>query len=168
MEMNTRIQVEHPVTEVVTNIDLVQAQIQVATGEKLSLKQEDIQFSGHSIECRINAEHPQKFTPSPGLITALNLPGGPGVRVDTAAYPGYVVPPNYDSLVAKLIVHARTRPMAIARMRRALEVMIVEGIKTTIPLYQQIMQYPDYLAGNLSTHFIERFFNSEQAKNIGK
>src|SRR5437868_7171904 len=118
MEMNTRIQVEHPVTELVTNTDLVREQILIAAGEKLEFSQEDITFSGHSIECRINAENPRTFTPSPGLITALNIPGGPGVRVDTAAYPGWVVPPHYDSLIAKLIVHHRTRELAVARMRR--------------------------------------------------
>jgi acetyl-CoA carboxylase, biotin carboxylase subunit len=159
MEMNTRIQVEHPVTEMITGTDLVQAQIRIAAGEKLEIEQKDVKFQGHSIECRINAEHPEKFTPSPGLISTFNLPGGPGVRVDTAAYPGYVVPPYYDSLVAKLIVHARTRPMAIARMRRALDTMIVEGIKTTIPLYQRIMEHPDFIEGRLSTHFMERFRN---------
>ncbi|HNB69882.1 MAG TPA: acetyl-CoA carboxylase biotin carboxylase subunit [Acidobacteriota bacterium] len=157
MEMNTRIQVEHPVTEMVANADLVVAQILVANGEKLDFRQEDIVFSGHSIECRINAEDSVKFTPSPGLISALNLPGGPGVRIDTHAYPGYVVPPNYDSLVAKLIVQARTRQMAIARMKRALEVMIIEGIKTTVPLHQRIMDEPDFIAGNLSTRFMEKF-----------
>jgi acetyl-CoA carboxylase, biotin carboxylase subunit len=165
MEMNTRIQVEHPVTEMVTGTDLVQSQIRIAAGERLDLRQQDVSFLGHSIECRINAEHPETFTPSPGLISTLNLPGGPGVRVDTAAYPGYVVPPYYDSLVAKLIVHARTRPMAIARMRRALDVMIVEGIKTTIPLYQRIMENPDFIEGRLSTHFMEHFKNQEALIN---
>jgi acetyl-CoA carboxylase, biotin carboxylase subunit len=159
MEMNTRIQVEHPVTEMVTGMDLVQAQIKIAAGERLEVRQQDIRFLGHSIECRVNAEHPEKFTPSPGLISTFNLPGGPGVRVDTAAYPGYVVPPYYDSLIAKLIVHARTREMAIARMRRALDTMIVEGIKTTIPLYQRIMEDPDFIEGKLSTHFMEHFWN---------
>jgi len=158
MEMNTRIQVEHPVTEMVTGIDLVQAQIHIAAGEPLTIKQKDVKFNGHSIECRINAEHPEKFTPSPGLITTLNLPGGPGVRIDTAAYLGYNVPPYYDSMVAKLIVHASTRRLAIARMKRALDVMIVEGIKTTIPLHYRIMDDPDFIAGNLSTRFMENFF----------
>jgi acetyl-CoA carboxylase, biotin carboxylase subunit len=157
MEMNTRIQVEHPVTEMITGIDLVQAQILIAAGEKLGLSQKDVKFSGHAIECRINAEHPEKFTPSPGRITTFNLPGGPGIRIDTAAYPDYIVPPFYDSLVAKLIVHAGTRPLAIARMRRALDVMIVEGIKTTIPLFQKIMTYPDFVDGALSTKFMEKF-----------
>ncbi|MEJ7712047.1 MAG: hypothetical protein WKF84_19855 [Pyrinomonadaceae bacterium] len=144
MEMNTRIQVEHPVTEMVTLADIVRNQIRVAEGEPLSYTQDDVLIIGHSIECRINAEDPLTFTPSPGLITAFNLPGGPGVRVDTAAYPGYVVPPYYDSMIAKLIVHARRRDLAIARMRRALEAMVVEGVKTTIPLHLKIMDDPDF------------------------
>lgn len=164
MEMNTRIQVEHPVTELVTGYDLVQAQIKIASGEKLDICQEDIRFNGHAIECRINAEHPETFTPSPGLITALNFPGGPGVRIDSAAYLGYTVPPHYDSLIAKLIVHAANRPMAIARMRRALGVMIVEGIKTTIPLHQEIMMSSDFIEGRLSTKFMENFFARKQQK----
>lgn len=158
MEMNTRIQVEHPVTEMVTGIDLVQNQIRIAAGERLPVTQEDIQFKGHAIECRINAEHPEKFTPSPGQITGLNLPGGPGVRVDTAIYPGYTVPPHYDSMVAKLIVHAENRERAIARMRRALGVMIVEGINTTIPLHQRIMDDAQFQSGDISTHFMDSFF----------
>lgn len=158
MEMNTRIQVEHPVTEMVTGVDIVQNQIRIAAGERLQLEQKDIEFTGHAIECRINAEHPEKFTPSPGQITGLNLPGGPGVRVDTAIYPGYTVPPHYDSMVAKLIVHAENRERAIARMRRALGVMIIEGIKTTIPLHQRIMDDSEFQSGNLSTHFMEHFF----------
>ncbi|HLG17919.1 MAG TPA: acetyl-CoA carboxylase biotin carboxylase subunit [Blastocatellia bacterium] len=157
MEMNTRIQVEHPVTELVTNTDLVREQILIAAGDRLEFDQEDITFSGHSIECRINAESPRTFAPSPGLISALNLPGGPGVRVDTAAYPGWFVPPHYDSLIAKLIVHHRTRKMAIARMQRALEAMIVEGIETSVPVHQQILADPDFLAGNLSTKFMDRY-----------
>jgi acetyl-CoA carboxylase biotin carboxylase subunit len=161
MEMNTRIQVEHPVTELVTNTDLVREQILIAAGEKLEFSQEDITFSGHSIECRINAENPRTFTPSPGLITALNLPGGPGVRIDTAAYPGWFVPPHYDSLIAKLIVHHRTREMAIARMQRALEAMIVEGIDTTVSLHQKILAEPDFIAGKLSTKFMDRFLDEK-------
>ncbi|HXG64963.1 MAG TPA: acetyl-CoA carboxylase biotin carboxylase subunit [Blastocatellia bacterium] len=157
MEMNTRIQVEHPVTEFVTNTDLVREQILIAAGERLEFEQEDIVFSGHAIECRINAESPETFAPSPGLITAMNLPGGPGVRVDTAAYPGWFVPPHYDSLIAKLIVHHRTREMAIARMRRALEAMIVEGIETTVPVHQKILADPDFVAGNISTKFMDRY-----------
>jgi acetyl-CoA carboxylase, biotin carboxylase subunit len=157
MEMNTRIQVEHPVTEMVTLIDIVRNQILVAEGEPLKFKQSDVLIVGHSIECRINAEDPETFTPSPGLIKDLNLPGGPGVRVDTAAYPGYYVPPYYDSMIAKLIVHARTRENAIARMRRALEAMVVTGVKTTIPLHLKIMNDPDFHAGNISTKFMERY-----------
>jgi acetyl-CoA carboxylase biotin carboxylase subunit len=157
MEMNTRIQVEHPVTEMVTNTDLVREQILIAAGERLEFGQDDIVFSGHAIECRINAESPLTYAPSPGLITAMNLPGGPGVRVDTAAYPGWFVPPHYDSLIAKLIVHHRTREMAIARMRRALEAFIVEGIETSVPLHQRILADPDFAEGRLSTKFMERF-----------
>ncbi|HKA22202.1 MAG TPA: acetyl-CoA carboxylase biotin carboxylase subunit [Blastocatellia bacterium] len=160
MEMNTRIQVEHPVTEFVTNTDLVREQILIAAGERLEFDQDDIVFSGHAIECRINAESPDTHIPSPGLITAMNLPGGPGVRVDTAAYPGWVVPPHYDSLIAKLIVHHRNRDMAIARMRRALEAYIVEGIETSVGLHQRILAEPDFVAGKLSTRFMERFNKS--------
>jgi len=158
MEMNTRIQVEHPVTEMITLADIVRNQIRVAEGEELAYAQEDVIFAGHAIECRINAEHPETFVPSPGLITACNLPGGPGVRVDTAIYPGYFVPPYYDSLIAKLIVHARTRELAIARMRRALESMVIEGIKTTIPLHLKIMDDPQFQSGDFSTKFLETFF----------
>ncbi len=157
MEMNTRIQVEHPVTEMITVIDIVRNQILIAEGADLGYVQSDVQIFGHSIECRINAEDPEKFTPSPGRITALNLPGGPGVRVDTAVYPGYVVPPYYDSMIAKLIVHARTRETAIARMRRALEAMVVEGIKTTIPLHLKIMSDEKFQKGDFSTKFMEEF-----------
>jgi acetyl-CoA carboxylase biotin carboxylase subunit len=157
MEMNTRVQVEHPVTEMVTLVDIVRNQIRIAMGEELGFKQDELALFGHSIECRINAEDPEKFTPSPGKITALNLPGGPGVRVDTAVYPGYVVPPFYDSMIAKLIVHARTRESAIARMRRALEAMVVEGIKTTIPLHLKIMNDEKFQKGDFSTKFMEEF-----------
>jgi acetyl-CoA carboxylase biotin carboxylase subunit len=157
MEMNTRIQVEHPVTEMVTLTDLVAAQVRIAAGEKLNYTQDQLIFVGHSIECRINAEDPKSFTPSPGRITTLNLPSGPGVRVDTAIYDGYFVPPYYDSLIAKVVVHSRTRDRAIARMRRALESMVVEGIKTTIPLHLKILNDPDFIAGKLSTRFMDRF-----------
>jgi len=157
MEMNTRIQVEHPVTEMVTIADLIAAQIRIAAGEDLGFTQDEVIFVGHAIECRINAEDPDTFAPSPGRITTLNLPSGPGVRMDTAIYAGYFVPPNYDSLVAKLIVHSRTRDRAIARMRRALEATVIEGIKTTIPLHLKILNDPDFQAGNLSTHFMDRF-----------
>jgi acetyl-CoA carboxylase biotin carboxylase subunit len=157
MEMNTRIQVEHPVTEMVTLADIVRNQIRIACGDDLQYKQSDVQIVGHSIECRINAEDPVKFTPSPGKITAFNIPGGPGVRVDTAVYPGYTVPPYYDSMIAKLIVHARTRELAIARMQRALEMMVIEGIKTTIPLHQKIMADERFQRGEFSTKFMEEF-----------
>ncbi|MBO0798317.1 MAG: acetyl-CoA carboxylase biotin carboxylase subunit [Blastocatellia bacterium] len=157
MEMNTRIQVEHPVTELVTLTDLVAAQIRISAGERLEYAQEELIFTGHAMECRINAEDPATFTPSPGRITALNLPNGPGVRVDTAIYEGYFVPPHYDSLIAKVIVHSRTRESSIARMRRALESMIVEGIKTTIPLHLAILNDSDFISGNFSTRFMERF-----------
>ncbi|MBA3239858.1 MAG: acetyl-CoA carboxylase biotin carboxylase subunit, partial [Acidobacteria bacterium] len=163
MEMNTRIQVEHPVTEMVTLTDIVRNQILVAEGNPLSYTQDDVLFVGHSIECRINAEDPFTFAPSPGLITAYNAPGGPGVRLDTAAYPGYFVPPFYDSLIAKLIVHARTREVAIARMRRALEVMVIEGIKTTIPLHLSIMDDAQFRAGEYSTKFMEKFLERRAA-----
>jgi len=158
MEMNTRIQVEHPVTEMVTLADIVRNQIRIAEGENLRYKQEDVQIVGHSIECRINAEDPEKFTPSPGKITAFNIPGGPGVRIDTAVYPGYIVPPYYDSMIAKLIVHARTRELAIQRMKRALEMMVVEGIKTTIPLHLKIMNDERFQKGDFSTKFMEEFY----------
>jgi len=159
MEMNTRIQVEHPVTEMVTGIDLVKEQIRIAAGLPLSFTQQDIKIKGHSIECRINAECPDKFTPSPGTITAFNPPGGPGVRVDTFAYTQYVIPPYYDSLIAKLIVHADTRDDAIMRMQRALEEFIVEGVKTSIPMHQKILADPDFQQGNISTKFMERYYN---------
>jgi acetyl-CoA carboxylase, biotin carboxylase subunit len=157
MEMNTRIQVEHPVTEMVTIDDLVAAQIRIAAGEELNQTQDQLIFVGHAIECRVNAEDPVTFTPSPGRITTLNLPSGAGVRVDTAIYDGYFVPPYYDSLIAKVVVHSRSRERAIARMRRALESMVVEGVKTTIPLHLKILNDPDFIAGNFSTRFMDRF-----------
>ncbi len=162
MEMNTRIQVEHPVTEMVTLADIVRNQIRIAQGEDLQYEQSDVQIVGHSIECRINAEDPVKFTPSPGLITAFNIPGGPGVRVDTAVYPGYFVPPYYDSMIAKLIVHARTRELAIKRMQRALGMLVIEGIKTTIPLHIAIMNDEKFQRGDFSTKFMEEFFDQEK------
>jgi len=157
MEMNTRIQVEHPVTEMITLTDIVRNQIRIAEGEPLGVSQDDVLMVGHALECRINAEDPETFTPSPGKITTFNLPGGPGVRVDTYVYPEYRVPPFYDSLIAKVIVHARTRDLAIARMRRALEAMVIEGIKTTIPLHLKIMNDPNFQAGNISTRFLDDF-----------
>ncbi len=164
MEMNTRIQVEHAVTEMVTLADIVRNQIRIAEGETLGYTQDDLLIVGHAIECRINAENPETFAPSPGLITAFNLPGGPGVRVDTYVYTGYRVPPFYDSMIAKVIVHARTRELAIARMKRALEAMVIEGIKTTIPLHLKIMDDPKFRAGDISTSFMEYFL----AQNGGK
>ena len=155
-EMNVRIQVEHPVTEMVTGLDLVREQIRVAAGEPLSFSQESVQVSGAAIECRINAEDPERFIPSPGTITAFHSPGGPGVRVDTAAHAGAVIPPYYDSLVAKLIVHGEDRAHAVARMRRALAEMEVEGIHTTLPLHRRIMESAEFLAGGFDTGFIGR------------
>jgi acetyl-CoA carboxylase, biotin carboxylase subunit len=156
MEMNTRIQVEHPVTELITGIDLVKTQLLIAAGEKLPFVQKDIEFRGHAIECRINAEHPETFSPSPGRITGLNLPGGIGIRVDTAAYTDGVIPPYYDSLVAKLIAHGRDREEAIARMVRALDMFVIEGIHTSIPLHQRILMHEDFIAGDLDTGFLLR------------
>jgi acetyl-CoA carboxylase biotin carboxylase subunit len=165
MEMNTRIQVEHPVTEMVTLADIVRNQIRLAEGERLGFTQDDVIIVGHAIECRINAENPETFAPSPGLITAFNLPGGPGVRVDTYVYAGYTVPPFYDSMIAKVIVHARTRELAIARMKRALEVMVIEGIKTTIPLHLKIMDDAKFRAGDFSTSFMEDFLAANVQKS---
>ena len=156
MEMNTRIQVEHPVTEMVAGVDLVKLQIRMAAGEPLELE-EPPRLRGHSIECRINAEDPETFRPSPGRITAFHVPGGTGVRVDTAVYSECQVPPYYDSLIAKLVVHAPSRPEAVLRMERALEMFIVEGVRTSIPLHQRIMKEPDFLAGRLDTGFMERY-----------
>jgi acetyl-CoA carboxylase, biotin carboxylase subunit len=160
IEMNTRIQVEHPVTEMVTGVDLVKAQIRVAAGEKIEDAVGDMQFTGHAIECRINAEDPDTFVPSAGRITTFQAPGGTGVRVDSAAYSDAVIPPYYDSLVAKLIVKGRDRSEALARMRRALEMFVVEGIKTSIPMHLRILSDPDFAAGKFDTHFIERYLNS--------
>jgi len=157
MEMNTRIQVEHPVTEMVTLADIVRNQIRIAEGEPLGYTQDDLLIVGHAIECRINAENPETFAPSPGVISAFNLPGGPGVRVDTFVYSGYQVTPFYDSLIAKVIVHARTRELAIARMKRALEAMVIEGIKTTVPLHLKIMDDPRFRSGDIGTDFMEYF-----------
>jgi acetyl-CoA carboxylase biotin carboxylase subunit len=156
MEMNTRVQVEHPVTEMVTGVDIVSEQIRSAFGLKLRFKQSDIKIAGHAIECRINAEDPHKFTPSPGKITAYHTPGGLGVRVDSFVYDQYTVLPHYDSLIAKLIVHAETREAAIRRMARALDEYIIEGIKTSIPLHKAIMANKDFIEGNIDTGFLDR------------
>ena len=166
MEMNTRIQVEHAVTEMVTLADIVRNQIRIAEGEPLGFTQDDLLIVGHAIECRINAENPETFAPSPGKITAFNLPGGPGVRVDTYVYSGYSVPPFYDSMIAKVIVHARTRDLAIARMKRALDAMVIEGIKTTIPLHLKIMDDPSFKAGEVSTNFMEHFLKQNGPKSV--
>ncbi len=163
MEMNTRIQVEHPVTEMVTLADIVRNQIRIAEGEELGFNQSDVLIVGHSIECRINAEDPVKFTPSPGKITAFNNPGGPGVRVDTAIYPGYVVPPYYDSMIAKLITRAQTREECITKMERALDEFIVEGLKTTVPFHQKLMKNEDFRKGNFHTGFLNTWnYKDEQ------
>jgi acetyl-CoA carboxylase biotin carboxylase subunit len=157
MEMNTRIQVEHPVTEMVTNFDLVKEQIRVAAGEPLSLKMHSNQLRGHAIECRVNAEDPYRnFQPNPGTITTYHPPGGPGVRVDTHIYAGYTVPPYYDSLIAKVIVHGRTRSEALSRMMNALDSFIVEGVTTTIPFLQRVIQHRDFLSGDVDTKLLER------------
>ncbi len=163
LEVNTRLQVEHPVTECITGIDIVKEQIRVAAGERLSVKQSEIEFRGHAIECRVNAEDPETFTPSPGVIHAFSTPGGPGVRVDTYAHSECTVSPYYDSLVAKIITWGRDRNEAIARMRRTLEMTVVDGIKTTIPLQLRILAEPDFVAGKLSTAFMERFAKPDPA-----
>ncbi|MEH7458586.1 acetyl-CoA carboxylase biotin carboxylase subunit [Bacillus sp. JJ1127] len=156
MEMNTRIQVEHPVTEMVTGMDLIKEQIRVASGEKLSLQQEEVQFNGWAIECRINAENPaKKFMPSPGKVEMYLPPGGFGIRVDSAVYPGYSIPPYYDSMVAKLIVHGKTREEAIAKMKRALSEFVIDGVHTTIPFHLQLLDHPDFVKGEFNTKFLE-------------
>jgi acetyl-CoA carboxylase biotin carboxylase subunit len=163
MEANTRLQVEHPVTEMVTGIDIVKEQIRIAAGERLSFKQSEVTFTGHSIECRINAEDPDTFVPSPGVVHVFSVPGGPGVRVETFAHSECTISPFYDSMIAKIIVHGRDRSEAIARMRRTLEMSVIEGIKTTIPLHLRILNDPDFVAGKLSTSFMERFLSRPSA-----
>ena len=157
MEMNTRIQVEHPITEMRTGIDIVKAQIRIAAGEELKLKQKNVEFRGHSIECRINAENPSKgFRPSPGTITGLNLPGGNGIRVDTAIYEGYTIPPTYDSMIAKIITHGENRNEAISKMKRALEETVIEGVDTNIDFLLTIIKNPNFIRGKFDTSFIEK------------
>ena len=156
MEMNTRLQVEHPVTEFVTGVDIVKEQIKIAAGIPLELKQLKVKILGHAMECRINAEDPERFIPSPGKITFLSLPGGPGVRVDTAVFNGCIIPPNYDSLVAKLVVYGKDRTEAIAKMRRALDEFVIEGIKTTIPFHKKVLLDPDFIKGDITTSFLEK------------
>jgi acetyl-CoA carboxylase, biotin carboxylase subunit len=165
MEINTRLQVEHPVTEYVTGIDIVKEQIRVAAGFPLELKQPQVKFIGHAIECRINAEDPERFIPCPGKITFMAVPGGPGVRVDTAMYNGCIVSSHYDSLVAKLIVHGRDREEAMARMRRALDEFIIEGIKTTIPFHKRVLNDPDFIKGDFNTALVEKMNNPLQPAN---
>ena len=160
IEMNTRLQVEHPVTEMVSGVDLVREQIRIAAGQPLGYTQADITFNGHAIECRINAEDPLTFAPSPGKVTAFHAPGGLGVRVDSALYAGYTVPSYYDSMIAKLIVHAPTRAEAISRLRRALAEFVVVGVKTSLPLHQRIVDDPDFQAGDYTIHWLERFVGS--------
>jgi acetyl-CoA carboxylase, biotin carboxylase subunit len=157
METNTRLQVEHPVTEMITGIDIVKEQIRIAAGERLSFKQSEVTFTGHSIECRVNAEDPETFAPSPGTIHTFSVPGGPGVRIDTFAHTDCTVPPYYDSMIAKIIVHGRDRQEAIARMRRVLEMTVIEGIRTSVPLHLKILNEADFQAGRLNTGFMDRF-----------
>ncbi|NII12311.1 acetyl-CoA carboxylase biotin carboxylase subunit [Oleiagrimonas sp. C23AA] len=166
IEMNTRIQVEHPVTELITGVDLVREQLLVASGEKLSIRQEDVTITGHAIECRINAEDPDTFMPSPGTVKRFEAAGGPGVRVDTHLYDGYKIPPNYDSMIGKLIVHGQDRETAIARMRIALSEMVLEGIKTNIPLQQRIMNDGGFQAGGQNIHYLEKRIAEQQEKAI--
>jgi acetyl-CoA carboxylase biotin carboxylase subunit len=164
IEMNTRVQVEHPVTEMVTGIDLIKSQIRLAAGEKLADVVPEVPFRGHSIECRVNAEDPETFVPSAGRITAFHPPGGTGVRVDTAAHSDAVIPPYYDSMVAKLVVHGKDRAEAISRMKRALEMFIIEGIKTTIPLQRKVLGEADFAAGRIDTYFLERYKTTKANK----
>jgi acetyl-CoA carboxylase biotin carboxylase subunit len=168
METNTRLQVEHPVTEMVTGIDLVKEQIRIAAGERLSFKQSEVTFTGHSIECRVNAEDPETFAPSPGTIHAFSVPGGPGVRIDTFAHSECTVPPYYDSMIAKIIVHGRDRQEAIARMRRVLEMTVIEGISTSVPLHLKILNETDFNAGRLSTGFMERFMPKPKKSSLAE
>jgi acetyl-CoA carboxylase biotin carboxylase subunit len=163
IEMNTRIQVEHPVTEMISGVDLVQEQIRVAAGEKLRLRQKDIVLRGHAIECRINAEDPYRFTPSPGKITSYHPPGGPGIRVDSHVYQGYSVPPYYDSMVGKLIAYGASREQAIARMRIALSEMVVEGIETTLPLFRALVREADIINGDYHIHWLEQYLSDHPA-----
>jgi len=167
IEMNTRVQVEHPVTEMITGVDIVQEQIRIAAGLKLAYRQKDIVFRGHAIECRLNAEDPFKFTPSPGRIQSWHMPGGPGIRVDSHAYSGYVVPSNYDSMIGKLISYGNTREQAIRRMQIALSEMVIDGITTNVPLHRELMLDPNFIEGGTSIHYLEHRLE-EQAASRGK
>jgi len=164
IEMNTRLQVEHPITEAVTGLDLVREQIRIASGEDLKMKQEDIHFHGHAIECRINAEDSVHFTPSPGVITHFHPPGGLGVRVDSGAFSGYRIPPYYDSLIGKLIVYGDDRPQCIMRLRRALDEFVIDGINTTVPLFQDLVNNPDIIKGDYDIHWLERYLSAKAAE----
>jgi acetyl-CoA carboxylase biotin carboxylase subunit len=166
--MNTRIQVEHPVTEMITGVDIVQEQIRIAAGEKISVRQKDIEFRGHAIECRINAEDPFTFVPSPGRITSYHAPGGPGIRVDSHVYHGYTVPPNYDSLIGKVIAYGVNRDQAIRRMRIALSEMAVEGIRTNIPLHQELLLDNRVIKGGVSIHYLEQKLAQQKKRNSAK
>jgi len=163
IEMNTRIQVEHPVSELISGIDLVQEQIRIAAGGLLEIDQSQVKLFGHAIECRINAENPVTFMPSPGKVTAYHAPGGYGVRVDSHLYQGYTVPSQYDSLVAKLIVHGRTRDECVRRLRRALQEYVIAGIETNIPLHLRLLEEPDFINGNYDIHWLERFMARDTA-----
>ncbi|HTF16112.1 MAG TPA: acetyl-CoA carboxylase biotin carboxylase subunit [Burkholderiales bacterium] len=168
IEMNTRIQVEHPVTEMITGVDIVQEQIRVAAGERLSVRQKDIEFRGHAIECRINAEDPFRFTPSPGRITSYHPPGGPGIRVDTHIYQGYTVPPNYDSLIGKVIAYGQDRDQAIRRMRIALSEMAIEGIQTNIPLHQELLLDNRVIKGGVNIHYLEQKLAQQKKRDTSR
>src|SRR6187397_3178817 len=168
LEVNTRVQVEHPVTEFITGIDIVKEQIRIAAGERLSFKQGDVTFNGHAIECRVNAEDPETFAPSPGVIHAFSVPGGPGVRIDTFLHSECTISPYYDSMIAKIIAHGRDRHQAIARMRRTLEMSVIEGIRTSVPLHLRILKEPDFVAGRLSTSFMERFITEKKPGRLAE
>jgi len=166
--MNTRIQVEHPVTEMITGVDIVQEQIRVAADERLSVRQKDIELRGHAIECRINAEDPFRFTPSPGRITSYHPPGGPGIRVDTHIYQGYTVPPNYDSLIGKVIAYGQNRDQAIRRMRIALSEMAIEGIQTNIPLHQELLLDNRVIKGGVNIHYLEQKLAQQKKRDAAR
>jgi acetyl-CoA carboxylase biotin carboxylase subunit len=166
IEMNTRIQVEHPVTELVTGLDIVALQIDVARGASLALRQSEVGLAGHAIECRINAEDPENFAPYPGQITALHLPGGPGIRVDSHVVPGYTIPPHYDSMIAKVIAHGATRAEALSRLRTALQEMRVEGIKTNIPLHREMLAEHGFIGGGVSIHHLEHWLKAREAQDV--
>jgi acetyl-CoA carboxylase biotin carboxylase subunit len=163
IEMNTRLQVEHPVTEMITGLDLVREQVRVAHGSAIGFGQEDVAFAGHAIECRINAENPTTFRPSPGLIKDFHVPGGLGVRVDSAAYSGYRIPPHYDSLIGKLIVHGRSRTECLMRLRRSLSEFVIDGVETTIPLFKELVNEPDIIDGDYSIHWLETYLKRRAA-----